>query len=181
MGTVSIMVCACVSGGSPRNSRKRRSSFRKRGRRAQPPKLFCTKKVVPGISFQVRASSALFRKYFVGTCRGIGWCPLCDDVDLTAARPSHLGRIAAGLYLEFVNRIRRRAEILGIEGRFGVGDAVQQKVIGIRAVSADRDRGALPRPPVERIYIPVCAPWPMCAPGTVSTRSSSIRPFNGRS
>ena len=66
------------------------------------------------------------------------------DVDLAAARAAHLGRVAAGLHLELLHRVRRRAEVLGVEGRVRIGGAVQQEVVRVRPVAADRDGGRWP-------------------------------------
>ena len=76
-----------------------------------------------------------------------------DDIDLAASCSAHLGRITARLDLELLHRVGRRAQILGAEGRVGVGGAVEQKVICIGAASADAYRRPLARPPIKRTHV----------------------------
>src|SRR6185503_8894855 len=72
-----------------------------------------------------------------------------DDVDLAASGAAHLRRIATGLDFELLNRIRRRAQVLGIEGGVGIGRAIQEEVVAIGATSADADRRPLSRTPIK--------------------------------
>ena len=74
-----------------------------------------------------------------------------DDIDLTTTGPSHVRRVTARLHLEFSDCIRRRTKVLCIEGRIGIRSAVQQEEVSVRAASSDYHRGALARPPVQRI------------------------------
>ena len=64
---------------------------------------------------------------------------MSNDVDLTAACAAHVGGVAAGFDLKLLNRVRRWAEVLGIEGGIGIGGAVEQEEIGIGASAADDD------------------------------------------
>src|SRR5579862_7213199 len=74
-----------------------------------------------------------------------------DDVDLATAGTSHVGCIAAGLYLELHYGVGRGAEILRVEGRVGVGRAVKQEEVGVGASAADHDGRALAGAPIKRI------------------------------
>ena len=74
-----------------------------------------------------------------------------DNVDLTAACAAHVRRVAAGFHLEFFYRVRRRAQVLGVEGRIRVGRPVQQEKVRIGATAANDNRRALARTPVKRI------------------------------
>ena len=74
-----------------------------------------------------------------------------DNVDLTPACASHIRRVAAGFHLEFFYRVRRGAQVLGVEGRIGVGRPVQQEKVRIRATAANDNRRALAGTPVKRI------------------------------
>ena len=75
------------------------------------------------------------------------------DVDLSAARSAHLGGIASGLYLELLHCIRGRTKVEGVERRVCIGGAVEQKIVRIRPVAADTYRGALSRPPIQRVHV----------------------------
>src|SRR5262249_49017439 len=74
-----------------------------------------------------------------------------DDVDLTASGTTHVRGVAAGLYLKFLDGVRRRAEILRVEGWVGVGRAIEQKEVGVGPRAANHHSGTLARPPIERI------------------------------
>src|SRR5262249_59145991 len=59
-----------------------------------------------------------------------------DDVDLAAAGAAHVGGVTAGFDLEFFDRVGRGTEVLRVEGRIGVGGAVEQEEIGVRPGAA---------------------------------------------
>ena len=73
---------------------------------------------------------------------------LGDDVHLTGGT-SELGRVDAGLDLEFLERIDRRQEDIGVEIDVGVVHAVQRVVVELAPLARDREllvgaRAALP-------------------------------------
>src|SRR6266852_1722464 len=74
------------------------------------------------------------------------------DVHLASAGPAHLRGVAAGLYFELLHRVRRRTEVQSIEGRVGIGGAIEQKIICVRTITSNAHRGALSGTPVERIH-----------------------------
>ena len=65
--------------------------------------------------------------------------------------PPHVRRVAARFHLKFFHGVGRRTQILRVEGRIGIGRAVQQEKVRIRAAAADDNGGALSRAPVKRI------------------------------
>src|ERR1017187_7642483 len=87
-----------------------------------------------------------------------------DDVDLASTGAAHVRRIAGSLHLEFLHRVRRGTEVLRVKGRVGVDRAIQQKVIGVGAIAANRDGGALPRTPVQRVcFTRLCSKSQVCS------------------
>ena len=78
---------------------------------------------------------------------------LGDDVDLAGAGAAELRGVGAGLDLEFTNRVGRQADHERVERWIRVDRAVEEVHVGIRPAAADRDRGVLARPPVQRIHV----------------------------
>src|SRR6185312_13148869 len=76
-----------------------------------------------------------------------------NNIDLAAARTAEFRGIATCLNLKLLNRIRRKADVLRVEGGICIGCAVNEEVVRVRAVSPDGERGTLSRPPVERIHV----------------------------
>src|SRR5439155_6061990 len=74
-----------------------------------------------------------------------------DDINLSTARAAHIRGIAAGFHLEFLDRVRRRTQILRVKRRICIGSTVQQEKVRVRSCSADHHGRALPRSPVEWI------------------------------
>ena len=72
---------------------------------------------------------------------------------LAAASAAHLRGVAAGLYLEFLHRVGRGAQVQRVESGVGIGGAIEQKIVRVGPVAADAHRGTLSRPPVERIHV----------------------------
>ena len=61
---------------------------------------------------------------------------LGDDVHL-AGGASELGRVDAGLHLEFFERVNRRQEDVGVEVDVGVVDAVERVVVELAPLAGD--------------------------------------------
>ena len=78
---------------------------------------------------------------------------LGDDVDLAGAGAAELRGVGAGLDLEFANRVGRQADHERVERRIRVDRAVEEVHVRVRPAAADRDRGVLARPPVQRIHV----------------------------
>ena len=74
------------------------------------------------------------------------------DVHLASAGPAHLRGVAAGLHFELLHRVGRRTEVQSIEGRVGIGGAIEQKIICVGTIAPDAHRGALSGTPVKRIH-----------------------------
>src|SRR5581483_11663591 len=76
-----------------------------------------------------------------------------NDINLTAARTTHICGVAAGFHLKLLNRVWRCAEILCAEGGVRIGGAIEQKVVGVRPAAADAHRRALAGAPIKRIHV----------------------------
>src|SRR5258707_14793055 len=74
-----------------------------------------------------------------------------DDIDLAAAGASHIGGVAARFHLKFLDRIRRRAQVLRVESGIRVCGAVEQEKVRVWTAATDDHGGALTRTPVKRI------------------------------
>ena len=59
--------------------------------------------------------------------------------------------------MELLDGVGRSAEVLGAEGRIGVGGAVEQEVVCVGAAAADADRRPLTWPPVQRVHVAGCS------------------------
>ena len=68
-----------------------------------------------------------------------------DDIDLSAACPPELGRVIAGLNLEFLDRVDGRKSDILVEVGIVVIDSIQQEVVGLVAGAVDVDGAALRR------------------------------------
>src|SRR5580765_1137122 len=71
-----------------------------------------------------------------------------DNVYLSPARSSHVGCVAAGFNLELHDRVGRRTQVLGVEGRVGIGGAIEQEEVGVWSIAANPNRGTLPGAPI---------------------------------
>src|SRR5678815_1030780 len=76
------------------------------------------------------------------------------NIDLTSTGSSHFSGIATGLDLELLNSVRRRTEIQRIEGRIGIGGAIEKEIVCVRPISPHAYGGPLARTPIERIHLP---------------------------
>src|SRR6266403_829874 len=74
-----------------------------------------------------------------------------DDIDLAAAGASHIGGVAARFHLKFLDRIRRRAQVLRVESGIRLCGAVEQEEVSVWTAATDDHGGALTRTPVKRI------------------------------
>ena len=75
------------------------------------------------------------------------------NVDLSAARATHLCGVASRLYFEFLHRIGRRAKVQGVERRVCIGGAIEQIVVRVGSVAANANRGALSGPPIQGVHV----------------------------
>ena len=98
-------------------------------------------------------SNLLLRTVLVDRSSHLERARLGDDVDLAGAGAAELGGVGAGLDLEFANRVGRQADHERVERWIGVDRAVEEVDVRIRPAAADRDRGVLARPPVQRIHV----------------------------
>ena len=57
------------------------------------------------------------------------------------------------MHLEFLHGVGRGAEVERVEGGVGVSGAVEEEIVGVGAVAADADGGALARAPVEWVHV----------------------------
>jgi hypothetical protein len=107
-----------------------------------------------------------------------------NDIDLPTASPAHVRGVVGRLHLKFVHRIGRKADVLGVECGVGIGDTIDQKVIGVRSIPAEANRRRLSRPPVQRIHISrLCAMTDMCTgycDGKIEENSPIQRQFLNR-
>ncbi len=100
----------------------------------------------------MRVHRAVAQKFISGAVELIS-ARARDDIDLAAAGAAHFRGVAARLHFEFLHGIGGGTEVQRVEGRIGVGCAVEKEIVGVGAVAADADGGALAGAPVEWIHV----------------------------
>ena len=81
---------------------------------------------------------------------------LGDDVHLSRGA-SELGRVDAGLHLEFFQRVHRWEEDVGVEVDVGVVDAVERVVVELAPLAGNRNLLVGPRPALSIAACPAPA------------------------